>query len=194
MTQNARSIGRSRGRGVARRRIASCWRSTRFSATRLARGRSAERSVPITACRMASIVARFAPAALPVTRESLWPTRYAARWPRTRCVRRNPEKMHSSSPQRRPLAPFFLAPPARYRYDRHRRQRHGVVSLSGQARDHRYARSSVCLACRPFAARRGCLPRRPGDPKPSCSGTPSAPAKRKSTFSVMPASSLSRMR
>jgi hypothetical protein len=92
-------IARSRGRGVARRRIASCWRSTRFSATRLARGRSAERSVPITACRMASIAARFAPAALPVTRESLWPTRYAGRWPRTRCVRRNPEKMHSSSPQ-----------------------------------------------------------------------------------------------
>jgi len=41
-------------------------------------------------------------------------------------------------PPRRPLAPFFLAPPARYRYDRHhdrhRRQRHGVVSLSGHAR------------------------------------------------------------
>jgi hypothetical protein len=31
----------------------------RVSATRLARGRSAERSVPITVCRIASIAARF---------------------------------------------------------------------------------------------------------------------------------------
>ena len=54
-TQNARSMGRSRGRGVARRRIASCWRSTRFSATRLARGRRAASNAPTTASRSASI-------------------------------------------------------------------------------------------------------------------------------------------
>jgi len=36
--QNARSTGCSRGRGVVRLRTASCWRSARFSATRLARG------------------------------------------------------------------------------------------------------------------------------------------------------------
>ena len=53
MTQNARSIGRSRGRGVARRRIASCWRSTRFSANRSARGRNAASSAPTTASRIA---------------------------------------------------------------------------------------------------------------------------------------------
>jgi len=53
ITQNARSIGRSRGRGVARRRIASCWRSTRFSANRIARGRGAASSAPTTAPRIA---------------------------------------------------------------------------------------------------------------------------------------------
>jgi hypothetical protein len=42
-TQNARSNGRRRGRGVACRRIASCWRRARFSRTRLARGRKAAR-------------------------------------------------------------------------------------------------------------------------------------------------------
>jgi len=36
----------------------------------------------VTACRIASIAARFAPAAVPVTRESLRPTRYAGRWRR----------------------------------------------------------------------------------------------------------------
>jgi len=48
-TQNARSIGRNCGRGVARCRIASCWRSARFSATRLARGRRAATSEPTIA-------------------------------------------------------------------------------------------------------------------------------------------------
>lgn len=42
--QNARSTGRSRGRGAARRNTASCFRRARFSATRLARGRRAARS------------------------------------------------------------------------------------------------------------------------------------------------------
>jgi len=53
VTQNARSVGWSRGRGVARRRIASCWRSTRFSANRIARGRSAANSAPTRASKIA---------------------------------------------------------------------------------------------------------------------------------------------
>ena len=61
MTQNARSIGRSRGRGVARRRIANCWRSTRFSANRFARGRSAANSAPTTASRIAFMTADHRP-------------------------------------------------------------------------------------------------------------------------------------
>jgi hypothetical protein len=52
------------------------------------------------ACRMASIAARFAPAAVPVTRESLRPTRYAGCWPHMRRLPRKPPKMHFSSPQR----------------------------------------------------------------------------------------------
>jgi hypothetical protein len=66
--QNARSMGRSRGRGVARRRIASCWRSTRFSATRLALGRKAAKNAPTIASTSASIVATFAPAEGPCQR------------------------------------------------------------------------------------------------------------------------------
>lgn len=48
-TQKARSIGATCGRFVFRRRTASCCRSARFSATRLALGRKAERSAPIIA-------------------------------------------------------------------------------------------------------------------------------------------------
>jgi len=61
ITQNARSIGRSRGPGVARRRIASCWRSTRFSANRIARGRSAANSAPTTASTIAFMTADHRP-------------------------------------------------------------------------------------------------------------------------------------
>jgi len=60
MTQNARSMGRSRGRGVARQRIASCWRSKRFSATRLILGRKAAKKAPKIASTSASILATFA--------------------------------------------------------------------------------------------------------------------------------------
>jgi hypothetical protein len=70
-------LHRSRGRGVARRRIASCWRSTRFSATRLARGRRAASNAPTTASRSASIPQRFAPHLVPVTGESIRPARHA---------------------------------------------------------------------------------------------------------------------
>ena len=48
--------------------MASCWRSTRFSATRLARGRSAASNAPTMARRIASMPARFAPAAAPCHR------------------------------------------------------------------------------------------------------------------------------
>jgi hypothetical protein len=44
--QNARSMARSGGRGLARLRTASCCRSTRISTTRLARGRKASTSAP----------------------------------------------------------------------------------------------------------------------------------------------------
>jgi hypothetical protein len=65
VTQNARSMGRSRGRGVARQRIASCWRSKRFSATKLARGRKAAKNAPTIASTSASMVPTFAPAGRP---------------------------------------------------------------------------------------------------------------------------------
>ena len=58
ITQKARSIGRRRGRGVARRRTASCWRSTRFSRTRFARGRSAANAAPEIAISIASAPSR----------------------------------------------------------------------------------------------------------------------------------------
>jgi len=45
----ARSSGRSPGRGLERRRIESCWRSARFSITRLARGRNAANRAPMMA-------------------------------------------------------------------------------------------------------------------------------------------------
>jgi hypothetical protein len=68
----------------------SCLRSTRFSATRLDRGRGAERTVPRMACRITSIAAKFAPDALRTTRESLRPTRYAGRGPIMRRASTNP--------------------------------------------------------------------------------------------------------
>jgi hypothetical protein len=45
-SQMARSVGRSRCRGVDRRRAAGCWRRARFSNASSARVRRAERSVP----------------------------------------------------------------------------------------------------------------------------------------------------
>jgi hypothetical protein len=51
-------------------------RGARFSAARLARGRSAASTTPTTASRIVSIPWRFAPATVPVTRESLRPTGY----------------------------------------------------------------------------------------------------------------------
>ena len=54
ITPKARSIGRRRGRGVARRRTASRWRNTTFSRTGLARGRSAANAAPAIAISIAS--------------------------------------------------------------------------------------------------------------------------------------------
>ena len=69
-TQNARSAGRSRGRGTVRRRTASWWRRTRFSTIRLAFGRNAERTAPRTAFRSATTAAMVAARAANVTGES----------------------------------------------------------------------------------------------------------------------------
>ena len=98
-TQNARSMGRSRGRGWVRRRIASCWRRRRFSATRLARGWSAASSAPSAASRIVSIPARVAPVGLRVTRESPRPTRYAGRRPMQPAPAGNASQTSSSSSQ-----------------------------------------------------------------------------------------------
>ncbi len=115
-TQNARSMGRSRGRGVARRRIASCWRSTRFSATRLARGRRAASKAPTTASSSASIRGGSRWRLVPVTGESLPPARYAGP-PAPAPHGKNPRKMSFSSPQANDrrgqlLADLFSGSPA----------------------------------------------------------------------------------
>ena len=54
-TQNARSMGPSRCLTPSRVRVASCCRSARFSAMRLARGRKAATNGPMTASTSASI-------------------------------------------------------------------------------------------------------------------------------------------
>jgi len=123
---------------------------------RLARGRRVDHSVPIMACRIASIAARFALAAVPVTRDSLRPTRYAAR-PGMRCVSGNPAKMHfrhhrrrsrdSRSRRRRwrPGSRWRLHRPpnrdgslrGRRRYPRTRRYREGQPNRDGRSRRRR---------------------------------------------------------
>jgi hypothetical protein len=57
-TQKARSSGASCGRFVFRRRTASCCRSARFSATRLALGRKAERNAPMIAVKSSTTAGR----------------------------------------------------------------------------------------------------------------------------------------
>src|SRR5450631_1684667 len=54
-TQNARSIGLSRCLAPSRIRVASCWRSARFSVTTLAREQKAATNEPMTASTSASI-------------------------------------------------------------------------------------------------------------------------------------------
>ena len=53
-----------------RRRIASCWRSKRFSTTRLAFDRNAEKNPPMMASTSANIVATVAQKNVPVSGES----------------------------------------------------------------------------------------------------------------------------
>jgi hypothetical protein len=92
-TQNARSNGRRRGRGLVCRRIASCWRRARFSTTRLARGRKAASRAPTVAWSRASIAHNLAPRVAAVTGESHRPIRYPAR-PAMRAIRRERLSRH----------------------------------------------------------------------------------------------------
>jgi hypothetical protein len=71
-TQNARSMGRRRGRRPTRS-TASCCRSAKFSATRLARDRKAEASAPTIASTSASTAATLPQLGAPVSRESHLP-------------------------------------------------------------------------------------------------------------------------
>ena len=93
--QNARSIGRSRGRGLARRSDASCWRSARFSATRDARGCNADSSARRSASMMANI-GDYARAAGRRCHRRI-ATGNAVAWPRGHV--RIPLEMRFSSPQ-----------------------------------------------------------------------------------------------
>jgi hypothetical protein len=77
-TQNARSIGTSCSRFVLRRRTASCWRSARFSATRLALGRTDARSAPRIASSSSSTVLTLIENVRIVSNESAPMMRYTA--------------------------------------------------------------------------------------------------------------------
>ncbi len=78
-TQKARTSGRRRGRGVDRRRIESCWRSARFSRTRLARGRKVASTAPTIASSTLTIAQKIALFRVAVTGESPPPTSYPCR-------------------------------------------------------------------------------------------------------------------
>jgi hypothetical protein len=78
-TQKTLSMGRRRGGGVLRRSTASCWRSSRFSTTRLAFGRRTAKNAATRASRIAITSATFARSLAGVTAQSERSLRYAAR-------------------------------------------------------------------------------------------------------------------
>jgi hypothetical protein len=91
-TQKARSSGRRRGRGADRRRIERCWRSARFSRTRLARGRTAASTAPTIASSTVTIAHKFARFRVFVTGESRPPIGYPAARPCSRSLARSPQR------------------------------------------------------------------------------------------------------
>jgi len=78
-TQKALSRARRHGRGDLRRRTASCWRSARFSAIRLALGRRPAKSAPARASRISTTISTLARLLVGVTEESERGLGYAGR-------------------------------------------------------------------------------------------------------------------